>query len=60
MKQYLLSRYQSDGGPPPPEFLEPRMRDLDVLVQDIKAAGGVGLQRRSARPEHGHRGAVAQ
>ena len=24
MKQYLLSVYQPDGDPPPPEFLEPR------------------------------------
>lgn len=39
MKQYLLSIYQPDGEIPPPEVLEPIMRDLDVLNQEIKAAG---------------------
>jgi hypothetical protein len=39
MKQYLLSIYQPDGDPPPPEVLEPIMRDLDALNQEIKAAG---------------------
>src|SRR5262249_41803530 len=28
MKHYLLSVYQPDGDPPPPEVLEPIMRDL--------------------------------
>ena len=27
MTQYLLSIYQPDGGPPPPEVLDPIMRD---------------------------------
>lgn len=39
MKQYLLSIYQPDGDPPPPEFLEPVMRDVEALNQELKAAG---------------------
>jgi hypothetical protein len=39
MKQYLLSIYQPDGPPPEPEVLEPIMRDLDALNQEMKAAG---------------------
>jgi hypothetical protein len=39
MKQYLLSVYQPDGDPPPPEVLEPIMRDLDALNQEMKVAG---------------------
>src|ERR671936_1235578 len=39
MKQYLLSMYQPDGDPPPPEVLEPVMRDLNALEQEMKAAG---------------------
>ena len=39
MKQYLLSVYQPDGDPPPPETLEPIMRDLDALREEMKAAG---------------------
>jgi hypothetical protein len=39
MKQYLLSIYQPDGGPPPPEVLEKVMRDVDALNQELKAAG---------------------
>lgn len=39
MKQYLLSIYQPDGPTPPPEFLDNVMRDLDVLNQELKAAG---------------------
>ena len=39
MKQYLLSIYQPDGDPPPPEVLEPVMRDVDALNQELKAAG---------------------
>jgi hypothetical protein len=40
MAQYLLTIYQPDGGPPPPEVLEPVMRDLHALNEEIKAAGG--------------------
>ncbi len=39
MKQYLLSVYQPEGGPPPPEVLGKVMRDLDALNQQLKAAG---------------------
>jgi hypothetical protein len=39
MKQYLLSIYQPDGDPPPPEVLEPVMRDLAVLNEELRAAG---------------------
>ena len=39
MTQYLLSIYQPDGDPPPPEFLEKVGRDLHVLNKEMKAAG---------------------
>jgi hypothetical protein len=39
MTQYLISIYQPDGEPPPPEFLEPVIRKLHVLNQELKAAG---------------------
>ncbi|MEH1129840.1 YciI family protein [Micromonospora sp. CPCC 206061] len=39
MKQYLLSIYQPDGDPPPPEVLDPIMRNLAALNEEIKAAG---------------------
>src|SRR5512139_2165468 len=39
MKRYLLSIYQPDGDPPPPEVLDPIMRDLAVLNEDMRAAG---------------------
>jgi hypothetical protein len=39
MKQYLLSVIQPDGDTPPPEVLEPIMRDLDALNQELRAAG---------------------
>ncbi len=39
MTQYLLSIYQPDGGPPPPEVLEPVLRDLHALNEELKAAG---------------------
>src|ERR1700737_4247718 len=39
MKQYLLSVYQPDGEAPPPEVLEPVMRNLRALNQELKAAG---------------------
>jgi hypothetical protein len=39
MKQYLISIYQPDGDPPPPEVLEPIMRDVDALVQEAKDSG---------------------
>ncbi|WP_328679941.1 YciI family protein [Streptomyces sp. NBC_00322] len=39
MQNYLLSIYQPDGGPPPPEVLDPIMRDLEEVNAEIKAAG---------------------
>ncbi|HEX4359862.1 MAG TPA: YciI family protein [Pseudonocardia sp.] len=39
MTQYLLSIYQPDGTPPPPEVLEPIMRDLGTLNAELRAAG---------------------
>ena len=39
MKQHLLSVYQPEGEPPPPEILEKAMRDVDALNQELKAAG---------------------
>jgi hypothetical protein len=39
MKQYLLSVYQPDGPIPGPEVLEPIMRDLAALRQEMKTAG---------------------
>ena len=57
MTQYLLTIYQPDGGPPPPEFMEPVIRELHALNQELKAAGAWVFSRRAARPEHGHGGA---
>ena len=39
MKQYLLSVIQPVGDPPPREFLEKVMRDVEALRQEMKAAG---------------------
>jgi hypothetical protein len=39
MKQYLLSIYQPDGDPPPPEVLEPIMRNLAAVNAEMRAAG---------------------
>jgi len=39
MKQYLLSIYQPDGDAPPPEILEPVMRDLGLLNEELRTAG---------------------
>jgi hypothetical protein len=39
MAQYLLSIYQPDGTPPPPEALEPIMRDLAEVNAELRAAG---------------------
>ena len=38
MKQYLLSIYQPDGPTPSPAVLEKVMRDVDALIQEVKAA----------------------
>jgi hypothetical protein len=39
MKQYLLSIYMPDGDPPPPEVLDPIMRELDALNRQLQAEG---------------------
>ncbi len=39
MKQYLISVYQPDGDPPPPEVLEPIMRDVRAVEEEMRAAG---------------------
>jgi hypothetical protein len=39
MKRYLLSVYQPEGDPPPPEVLEQVMRDVDAFNEELKAAG---------------------
>ena len=39
MKLYLLSVIQPDGDPPPPEFLEGVMRDVDLWTEELKTAG---------------------
>jgi hypothetical protein len=39
MKQYVLSIYQPDGPPPPPERLDKVMRDVGALIREIKDAG---------------------
>src|SRR6201989_395144 len=43
MKQYLLSIYQPDGDPPPPEILEPIMKGIEAVDAEMRAAGGCGL-----------------
>jgi hypothetical protein len=39
MKQYLLSVYQPQGNPPPPEVLEPIAQNLDRLRRELQDAG---------------------
>ena len=39
MKHYPLSVITPEGDPPPPEILEPIMRNLDTVNQELKAAG---------------------
>ena len=39
MKQYLLSIYQPDGDPPPPEVLGPIMAELGKLNDEMRSAG---------------------
>lgn len=47
MKRYLLSIYQPDGPPPPPEQLEPIMAELNSVNEDMQTEGawvfGLGL-----------------
>ncbi len=39
MNEYVLTIYQPDGAPPPPETLAVVMRDIGRLISDMKAAG---------------------
>ena len=39
MTMYLLSIYQPDGDPPPPDVLTRVMADIDVMNQELKATG---------------------
>lgn len=39
MPQYLLSVYQPDGDPPPPEELEPVMQEVFAWREELKQAG---------------------
>ena len=39
MQQYLLSVMQPDGDPPPPEDLEPIVRNLRAFHDELRAAG---------------------
>jgi hypothetical protein len=39
MKQYLLSVYQPDSTPPPPEVLDPIMTQVGKWRDELKAAG---------------------
>jgi hypothetical protein len=39
MARYMLGIYQPVGDPPPPEVLEPIMRDLEKVNEEMRAAG---------------------
>ncbi|MEU3165148.1 YciI family protein [Streptosporangium sp. NPDC006930] len=39
MKQYLLSIYQPDGDVPAPDVMEPIVRNLGALEEEMRAAG---------------------
>jgi hypothetical protein len=39
MKLYLISIYQPDGGPPPPEKLSRVMGELDVIRRELESSG---------------------
>ena len=39
MKNYLLSVYQPEGTPPPPDVLDKIMQELGILRDEMKAAG---------------------
>lgn len=41
MKKYLLSIYQPDGPPPPPEVLEPVMRNIYALHDEMRNVGAL-------------------
>jgi hypothetical protein len=39
MKYYMLAMHQPVGDPPPPEVLDPVMRDLTAVRDEMRAAG---------------------
>jgi hypothetical protein len=39
MKQYLISMYQPDGPPPPPEVLGPVMAEIEAMRTELKESG---------------------
>ena len=39
MKQYLISIYQPDGPPPPPEILDKVMADIEAIRAELRDAG---------------------
>ena len=39
MKLYLLSIYQPDGDPPPPEVLARVMKDIETVNRELEASG---------------------
>jgi hypothetical protein len=43
MKRYLLCIYQPDGPPPPPATLEPIMRKVQALRQEMETSGALVL-----------------
>ncbi len=51
MPQYVLSMIQPVGAVPPPEVLEPVMRDLAALNEDMKAAGAWVFAAALHQPE---------
>ena len=51
MPQYLLNMVQPVGEIPPPEFLEPVMRDLAALTEEMKAAGAWVFAAALHQPE---------
>ena len=66
MKQYLISVYQPDGPPPPPEILDTIMAGIEAIRAELKDAGSWvfsgGLHAPSTatvlRPKDGDRAAV--
>jgi hypothetical protein len=39
MKRYMLTIYQPDGPPPPPEILDPIMEKMDEFGQEMRDSG---------------------
>jgi len=39
MTTYLIAMYQPDGGPPPDMDMEPVMRELEAINDEMRAAG---------------------